>query len=131
LYSGDKITRENKFSASKKLVEYSEFAYSSNLLSEVKEYVGTTFYRKVSFVKNTDNTITRTHTTYSGSSPKNTIYKEYYVNDQKVKQEQFGSTGAIVNISTYTYDDKNCPTKNILGYKYLNGCILIAKNIIS
>ncbi len=121
IYTGDKITRENKFSASKKLVEYSEFAYSSNLLSEVKEYIGTSLYRKVSFVKNTDNTITRTHTTYSGSSPKNTIYKEYYVNDQKVKQEQFGSTGAIVNISTYTYDDKNCPTKNILGYKYLNG----------
>lgn len=121
IYTGEKITRENRFSASKKLVEYSEFVYLNNSLSEVKEYLGTTLYRKVTFVKNSDNTITRTHTVYSGGSPKNTIYKEYYLNNQKVKQEQFSSTGAIVNTSTYTYDDKNCPTKNILGYKYLNG----------
>lgn len=121
IYTGDKITRENKYSASKKLTEYADFAYSGNSLSEVKEYIGIVLYRKVSFVKNSDNTITRTHSVYSGISPKSTIYKEHYLNDQKVKQEQFGPTGAIVNTSTYTYDDKNCPTKNILGFKYLNG----------
>ena len=43
------------------------------------------------------------------------------LNENKIKEEQRSSSGNIINTTTFTFDDKNCPTKNILGFKYLNG----------
>lgn len=120
-YSGDKIIREDSYGSDKRLIEYFEFSYTNDFLSQIKVYSGSTLTRKFTFVKNSDNTVTRTATSYSGSTSRTVIFKEYYLNENKTKEEQRTSSGSIINTSTFTHDDKNCPTKNILGFKYLNG----------
>ena len=120
-YSGDKIIREDFYGTDKKLFEYHEFSYTNDFLSQIKEYTGSTLTRKFTFVKNSDNTVTRTSTTYTGTTSRSTIFREYFLNENKIKEEQRSSSGSIINTSTFTHDDKNCPTKNILGFKYLNG----------
>jgi hypothetical protein len=120
-YTGDLITREEYYSSNNTINEYYEYYYSGNNLIQIKNFIGTTLNRKFDLVINNDNTITRTRTNYSGTSTSRTVFKEYFLNEEKIKEEQFNSSGSIVNTTTFLRDNKNCPTMNITGFRYLNG----------
>lgn len=120
-YTGDLVTREDNYSSNKTITEHYEYYYTGNNLIQVKYFIGNTLSKKYSFLINTDNTITRTRTNYSGTNTTSTVYKEYYINEEKVKEEVLNSSGSIVYTITFLYDDKNCPYKNITGFRYLNG----------
>ncbi len=60
---------------------------------------------------------------YSGNATAQTDYMGYYkmflLNKEIVKVENYDSIGLLVETSTFTYDGKNNPFKNILGWAQL------------
>jgi hypothetical protein len=120
-YTGDLVTREDNYSSDNTIDEHYEYYYSSNNLIQVKYFIGNKLTEKYDFVIITDNIIKRTKTRYSGTSITSTVYKEYYINEEKVKEEVLNSSGSIIYTITFLYDNKNCPYKNITGFRYLSG----------
>jgi hypothetical protein len=118
-YTGDFITKVESVDPNNSYNGRDEFLYSGNNLIQIKEFEGSVLKRKIDFVNNNDNTRTRTHTLYNGTSTSTVVYKEYYLNDEFIKQEKFNSNGAVVFTTTFLYDDKNYIFKNVTGYKYI------------
>ena len=118
-YTGDFITKVESVDPNNSYSGRDEFFYSANSLIQIKEFEGSVLKRKIDFVNNNDNTRTRTHTLYNGTSTSTVVYKEYYLNDEFIKQEKFNSNGAVIFTTTFLYDDKNYKFKNVTGYKYI------------
>jgi hypothetical protein len=116
-YTGDLISKVEFLDpmVSSSLQRY-EFYYSGNDLIQRKEYVGSVLKRKIDYVINSDNTKKRTHTLYNGTNTTTVVYKEYFSNGNQIKEEKLNSIGSVIYTAIYTYDNKNYPTKNILGY---------------
>lgn len=119
-YTGDLVTREDNYSSDNTIDEHYEYYYSGNNLIQVKYFIGNKLFKKYDFVINTDNTRTLTRTDY-GTNVTSRVFKEYYINEEKVKEEALNSNVSISYTTTFLYDNKNCPYKNITGFRYLNG----------
>ncbi|MFK7059151.1 hypothetical protein V3Q90_03290 [Flavobacterium oreochromis] len=81
---------------------------------------GIQYARKKVFTYNTDGTVSEKD--YSGNfttqnTPSAVYYKYYIQNGDVVKKETYSNTDdVLLNTSTYTYDSKNNPFVNIIGY---------------
>lgn len=118
-YTGDLITKVETVDPINSYNGRDEFLYSGNNLTQIKEFEGSVLKRKIDFVINSNNTITRTHTNYSGTNTTTTVYKEYYLNGELVKVEKFNSNGNVIFTTTFLYDNKNYCLKNVIGYNYI------------
>lgn len=116
-YTGDLITNVESVDPNNSYYGHDEFLYSGTNLTQIKEYQGNLLKRKIDFVINNDNTRTRTHTVYNGSNTTTIIYKEYYLNDEMIKEEKLNANGSVNYTTIFTYDNKNYIYKNVLGYK--------------
>lgn len=113
-YTGDLITKIESTDG------HEEYYYSGNNLIQIKEYIGSVLNRKIDIVFNGDNTRTRTHKNYNGTNTTN-VYKDFYVNEECVKSQRLNSNGSIASTTTFLYDNYNCKTKNITGFRYIAG----------
>lgn len=116
-YTGDFITKVDNFEVNSLYNGHDEFLYSGNNLIQIKEFEGIVFKRKIDFVYNNDNTRTRTHTVYNGTNTTTIVYKEYYLNDEMIKEEKLNANGSVNTTTVFTYDNKNYIFKNVTGYK--------------
>lgn len=119
-YSGNLITKVEHFDNTLILEESDHFTYNSSnkMIANVSKHViSDTGYKEI-YLYNSDGTITAnkyqgnatTQTTFTGS------YKLFLQNNEVVKCEEYNSTGSLFNTINYTYDGKNNPFKNIIGW---------------
>jgi len=119
-YTGDLITMVEHFDNAQILEESDHFTYNSlnKMTTYVYKDVISNIGNKELYVYNSDGTITAnkyqgnatTQTTFTGS------YKLFLQNNEVVKCEEYNSTGSLFNTINYTYDGKNNPFKNIIGW---------------
>jgi hypothetical protein len=118
-YTGDFITKVESVDQNNSFSGRDEFFYSGNSLIQIKEFEGNVLKRKIDFVNNNDNTKTRTHTIYNGTNTTTVVYKEYYLDDEKIKEEKLNLNGSVIFTTTFLYDNKNYILKNVTGYNYI------------
>ena len=121
-YTGDLITQIKFYDENDKLESQTTFTYNNSrqMISEINISVAG-FSSKKNYTNNLNGTITEnlyyvdenTQNTFSMA----TIYT--FSNNMLLSAEYIGSLspiGDVNQIDTYTYDDKNSPFKNIVGY---------------
>jgi len=124
-YVGDLITEVKKYDSSDVLTNSEEYAYNSSnkLISYItKSYEFGDADREV-FVYNLDGTVTANTFTgdlVSQTSPSSTYTKLFFQNSEVLKIERYNaSNDVLLETSNFTYDEKNNPNRNILGYDKL------------
>lgn len=120
-YVGDLISKIERYNSSDVLLGYNEYFYNSsgNLSSCVDKEYSTSSACKDEFVYNIDGTITRN--VFGGNLVSQTIllgyyHKLYFQNSELLKQEEYDNNNTLANTTNFIYDEKNNPTRNILGF---------------
>lgn len=122
-YTGDLITLVQHYDDTNHLVASEHFTYngSNKLVTNLYKDIDSDYGSKETYVYNIDGTVSVSK--YSGNATAQTDYMGYYkmflLNKEIVKVENYDSIGLLVETSTFTYDGKNNPFKNILGWAQL------------
>ena len=125
-YNGNYIINTGDFSNnSTYLVNYN---YANGLL--ISTNTNSTFNnssntRSSTFVHNSDGSITENETSTSNTGyVSHSMTKRYYSQGNCIKEEYFSIDNSVMyltSITNYTYDTKNNPFKNAIGWSYLVG----------
>jgi hypothetical protein len=121
-YTGDVITKEVEYDEKGILDSTTEYIYTNGKLSsKISLETGTDYKYKTKYTHNTDGTISYEEFRIAVATGVEQQYgdtgKYTYKDGNLVKKENsyYGSVGS----STYEYDTKNSPFKNVLGYSLL------------
>ena len=121
-YTGNLITKITEYNAAGTKDGTTDFTYSNDKLIKVV-YVATGFSETISYSYPTANTINATDTrnsTFMGSPIVNKDVTTYTLNNGNVISDEttyYHNNALAGKLSvTYTYDDKNTASKNILGF---------------
>lgn len=122
-YTGDLITSIQHYDDTNTLIASEHFTYngSNKLVTNLYKDLISNDASKETYVYNADGTISvskysgdiTTQTNYDG------YYKMYFQNREVVKEENYDSTGNLIETTDYTFDGKNNPFKNIVGWPQL------------
>lgn len=122
-YTGDLITKVEDYSTSNELELSKVYTYNSSdklLTVTYKDFISNDGMKFV-FTYNAGGTVS--YDEYIGdvtSQPDfNGSYKMFFQNNEVIKLEQYSPTGVLQQTRTYTYDGKNNPYKNIIGWAQL------------
>jgi hypothetical protein len=132
-YTGNLITKIERFHGSlDNLFEITEYYYSGNDIIQSKRYDGDGILANIEdIVDNSDNTKNVTSTSYDNNLPTSVItYKLYFLNGEINKLVLFSDdgSGSIEETTTFFYDNKNNPMKNVTGLNSFIGIISIGKS---
>jgi len=121
-YDGNVITKIESFDEDGELYLLEEYTYNKEKLStSIRKEIGYKFYYKTNYTHNADGTISYEEiegTVETGSEEKTGQTGKYtYANGNLIKNERFGKLSE--SVTTYEYDDKNNPYKNIIGFSLL------------
>ncbi len=117
-YQGDFITRIGFYSSSNILTDVIDFTYNGNKLIKTKSYsIDGSYDRETNYSYNNDNTINVDDVLYNGTTLISDEQLKYFINSSGNLYKTETMSGAL--ISTFQYDDKNTPQKDITGYNLL------------
>ena len=121
-YTGDVITKEEEYdTTTNSLTSTNDYTYLNGVLStSIKSTPTGSSEYKTLFIHNTDGAVNVVNSTIITATKKETITstaKYTYTNGNLIKTDY--STNSVVNTTSYEYDSKNNPLKNILGIKLL------------
>lgn len=125
-YSGDVITKSEDFNGDNELQSTTEFTYVNGKLdTEIQKNPGATQYYKIKYSHNADGTISFeggyiNSVTGIAEGQADRIGKYTYINGNMVKYEN-SYKGSGISTYNYEYDNKNSPSKNVLGVNLLIG----------
>lgn len=122
-YTGNLITKLQKFDSDKSIQFTIEYSYTNGKLASSVKWMGKddTEYYKIKYVHNNDNTVT---------------FQEFYRNPIKGVEEKTALSGTLTyksgnlvksevknfdtfSVYNYEYDTKNSPLKNVVGFNLL------------
>ncbi|WP_396171227.1 hypothetical protein [Flavobacterium sp.] len=119
-YTGDLITRiEIRDATNTFMGEFYTISYLNNKVSQRKSYHNNILVNNQDYTYNSDGTITIIVMTYSdlnGNYQGTGIYKNYLNSVGNLIKQEYSSGNSGTSTKLFTYDTKNSPYKNILGY---------------
>jgi hypothetical protein len=111
-YTGDQITRIEGFDNNNQPKNHDIFIYSNNILIQQKVYSSTaTLEKTYNYTYNSNNSITK-----SDVNSNFIYYLDNYGNIKKCKKYYNNS---LQSTDDYSYDEKNNPFKNVIGFNPL------------
>jgi hypothetical protein len=121
-YTGDLITKTEEFD-DKDVLNYTiDYTYSNNKLANfIEQGTGDAIKYKTVYIHNSDGTVSYQASNINTTTNVETLGttgKLTYVNGNLTKKEDFSSSGST-STTTFEYDSKNSPTKNITGLSLL------------
>lgn len=115
-YTGDLITRADRYDKDGVLTGYSVGTYSNNKLIQQKNYENNILTSLENTVYNSDGSVSVILSDANGNSTNIAWFKHYFdAAGNRIKIEQMFQN-KISATNYYTYDNKNNPFKNIIGY---------------
>ncbi|MBP9793194.1 MAG: hypothetical protein KBC56_04280 [Flavobacterium sp.] len=122
-YTGDLITMIQHYDETNHLFASEHFTYNSSnkLVTNLYKDLVYNDASKETYVYNADGTVSVSKYTgdITAQTNYNGYYKMYIENREVVTEENYDSTGDLIETKTYTYDGKNNPFKNIVGWAQL------------
>lgn len=114
-YTGDLITKIESYDVNNVLGDYTDLKYSNKQLVETRSYVGKFLHVKYEYMYNSDGSVGKNVTNYQSDGTVDHIFSSrfYFDSTGNIIKEVTGSNASTV----YTYDEKNNPLKNIIGFK--------------
>lgn len=125
-YTGNLITKEESRDESNTLTgEFSTMSYLNNRLVQVKYFYNNVLFSKHDYVYNIDGTRTKTETYYeviNFSNAGSSLTKQYFdAVGNIIKEENLNANNTVNGTTTYFYDSKSNPHKNITGWIIAEG----------
>jgi hypothetical protein len=133
-YDGDyiinlQISQPTNINPNSNWLDNANYAYTNGVLSSSNEHWSQSnpidFFRSTissSFSYNSDGTRIENQTiTLVGGAIYHIAYKDYYFQGNHIKREEYNTDNSpmtLNSITTYTYDSKNFPFKNITGFNF-------------
>lgn len=117
-YQGSLVSKMEFCSSTNQVVSIVEFTYNGINLIKQKEYATDGSYLKeINYTHNGNSTINVNMVLYNGTTLIDSGQYKFFINAQgnRYKVEDLNSS----DITNYTYDSKNTPYKNIIGYDLL------------
>ena len=106
------------------------YNFTNNIVTSLNYFSSMTNYT-ITYTYNLDGSISE-NKTYSNGTTSDTYYKRYFSQGNCSKEEEFRKMNGVWTLqytTTYTFDNKNSPFINILGFDYKNNMTgFIVKN---
>ncbi|RXR20495.1 hypothetical protein EQG63_00765 [Flavobacterium amnicola] len=122
-YTGDLITLIQHYDDTNTLVASEHFTYngSNKLVTNLYKDLESDYGSKETYVYNADGTVTVSKFGGDATTQNDDFgyYKMFFLNREVVKVENYDSTGVLGETTNLTYDGKNNPYKNIVGWAQL------------